>query len=267
MKELMEKLVDGSTDLVIEIVVALVVLTIGLKLIKMIERLLKKEHKFSKVDPSIKSFLISFATISLKVMLLLIILHILGIPTASVITVFGSCALAIGLALQGGLSNIAGGIMLLIFKPFKIDDYIKVSSDEGFVKNISLFYTTINTYDNRVIQLPNGSLSNSNIINYTALDSRRVDIEINVSYSTKIEKVKELVEKVVENHELIIKDKPHTVRLEEMASSSLMFKLKVWTKTENYWDVYYDLQESIKEIFDKNKVEIPFNQLDVHINK
>ena len=173
----------------------------------------------------------------------------------------------IGLALQGGLSNIAGGLMILIFKPFKVGDYIQTQGLEGTVKSITMFYTTITTIDNKVIQLPNGNLSNSNIVNFSYNKNRRVDLEISVSYNTDIEKVKKVINKIIENHELILQEEEKLIRLKTHADSALIFTLRVWTKTENYWSVYFDLMESIKKEFDKNKIEIPYKQIDVHLDK
>ena len=186
---------------------------------------------------------------------------------ASLITVVGSCAVAIGLALQGGLSNIAGGLMLLIFKPFKVGDYISSNGLEGFVKSITMFYTTILTTDNKTIQLPNGTLSNSSITNYSANEKRRVDINLSVAYDSDIDKVKKVVNSVIEKHELILQDEDKFIRLKTHGESSLGFVLRVWVKTEDYWTVYFDLMETIKKEFDKNGIQIPYNQFDVHMIK
>lgn len=267
MEKFLEKLVDGCIDISAKLLLAVVILAIGSKIIKIVENNLRKENKLKHLDASVKGFLISFISITSKIVLFIAILHILGVPTASIITVFGSCAVAIGLALQGGLSNIAGGLMILIFKPFKVGDYIEVSGKEGTVKSITMFYTTITTFDNKLIQLPNGSLSNSNITNYTANKKRRVDIDISVSYSSDIDKVKKVINELISKNELVLKEENNYVKLSKHDDSALVFAVRVWTKTENYWDLYFDLMESIKKTLDKNKIEIPFPQMDVHINK
>ena len=184
---------------------------------------------------------------------------------ASLVTIIGSCAVAIGLALQGGLSNIAGGLMILIFKPFKVGDFISTNGYEGTVKSITMFYTTIVTIDNRSVQLPNGNLSNSNIVNLTSNKERRVDIDLSVSYNSDIEKVKKVVNKVMDNHKLILQDKEKFIRLNKHEESALIFTLRAWVNTSDYWTVYFDLMEEIKNEFDKNNIEIPYNQLDVHM--
>ena len=267
MEKFLEKLVDGCIDISAKLLLAVVILAIGSKIIKIVENNLRKENKLKHLDASVKGFLISFISITSKIVLFIAILHILGVPTASIITVFGSCAVAIGLALQGGLSNIAGGLMILIFKPFKVGDYIEVSGKEGTVKSITMFYTTITTFDNKLIQLPNGSLSNSNITNYTANKKRRADIDISVSYSSDIDKVKKVINELISKNELVLQEENNYVKLSKHDDSALVFAVRVWTKTENYWDLYFDLMESIKKTLDKNKIEIPFPQMDVHINK
>ena len=256
MEKFLDKLVEGSIDISAKLIIAVIVLAIGSKIIKAIESNLRKENKLKHLDASVKGFLVSFISITSKIVLFIVVLHILG-----------SCAVAIGLALQGGLSNIAGGLMILIFKPFKVGDYIEVNDKEGTVKSITMFYTTITTFDNKVIQLPNGNLSNSNITNYTANKKRRIDIDISVSYDSNIDKVKKIITEILSKNELILQEENNFVRLSKHADSALVFAVKAWTKTENYWDVYFDLMEDIKKVLDKNKIEIPFPQMDVHINK
>ena len=251
MEDIIKNLSQKSVDFGLKIIAGLVVLIIGFKIINVIEKKLKKKN-LSKIDQSVKTFIISFMTIALKVLLIVVFLSVIGVPMASLITVVGSCAVAIGLALQGGLSNIAGGLMILIFKPFKVGDYINTCGFEGTVKSITMFYTVITTVDNKIIQLPNGNLSNNNIINYSANPERRVDIDLSVSYNSDIDKVKKIVNKVIDSHELILQDKDKTIRLKTHADSALVFTLRVWVNTPDYWTVYFDLMETIKNEFDKN---------------
>ena len=262
--ESLEKLLNKAFDLGIQLLIALLVVAIGLKLIKMLEKKLKKENKFTKLDSSVKVFVISILSISLKALLLVVAASIIGIPTTSFITIIGSAGVAVGLALQGGLSNLAGGIMLLIFKPFKVGDYIESEGREGSVKAITMFYTVVTTPDNKEIHLPNGNLLNNEIVNYSANDTRRLDLEFNVSYDTKTDKVKKVINEVIDNTEYVLKDKDIIVRILKHSDSSLTYTVKVWVKSENYWTTYFDLQENIKEAFDKNKIEIPYPQLDIH---
>ena len=265
MDNIINNLSNKSVDLVLKLLGALLVLLIGFKIVSVLEKRLKKPGRFAKIDPTVKTFFISFATISIKAIIIIVVLSIVGVPMASIVTLVGSCAVAIGLALQGGLSNIAGSLMILIFKPFKVGDYISTNGMDGTVKAITMFYTTITTVDNRTIQLPNGSLSNSNIINYSANDKRRVDIDLSVSYKSDIEKVKKIINDVINKQELILDEEEKFVRLRFHGESALVFTLRVWVNTPDYWTVYFDLMEQIKNEFDKNHIEIPYNQLDVHM--
>ncbi len=256
-----------GSDFLVKAIISLIIMIVGFRIIAGLENRLKKPHKFNKLDASVKSFIISFITIALKIVLMVIVLSVIGVPMASLVTIVGSCAVAIGLALQGGLSNIAGGLMILIFKPFKVGDYIISNGLEGTVKSITMFYTTITTIDNKVIQLPNANLSNSNIINVSANKTRRVDLDISVSYNSDIDKVKKIIHDILNKHELILQDEDKFVRLKSHAESALVFTVRSWVLSENYWTVYFDLMETIKKEFDKNHIEIPYNQLDVHMIK
>ena len=268
MEKMLEKLIEGGTDLCIKLVISIIILLIGNKIIKVVENMLKKEKKFSKLeDPSVKSFVISFITISLKLLLFVTVLSIIGIPMTSLITILGSCAVAVGLALQGGLSNLAGGIMLLIFKPFTIGDYIEANGKEGTVKSISLFYTTIVGIDNVVTQLPNGTLSNSNITNYNACKKRMLNITYDVSYDSDIDKVKKVLQEVIDEEDKIIKDDPIRIAVKSHNDSSIGIVFRAWTLTSDYWDVYFRVMENVKKKFDKNGIEIPYPQMDVHMKK
>lgn len=259
-KELLEK----TFDLGIQLIIALLVLLIGFKIINVIEKRLKKEHKMSKLDASVKSFLISLLCIALKVMLFIIAASIIGIPTTSFITILGSAGLAVGLALQGGLSNLAGGVMILIFKPFKVGDFIESGDKQGTVKSITMFYTNLVTPDNKVIHLPNGALSNNTIVNYNSNPIRRLDLEFNVAYDTKIDKVKKVINEVFDKSQYILQDNDRTIRLFKHGDNSLTFVARGWVKSENYWDALFELEEEVKEAFDKNNIVIPYPQLDIH---
>lgn len=267
MEKIIDKILSSSTNFIINLICAILIIVIGLKLVSIIEKSLKKEHRLTKFDVSVKGFIISVVSISLKILVFVSAATILGVPTTSMVTLIGSSALAIGLALQGGLSNLAGGLMILMFKPFKVGDYIESNQNEGTVKNISMFYTTLTTNDNKDVMLPNGNLTNSSVVNYTANKKRRIDLNISVSYDSNIEKVKKVINNIISKHDKILKDEANDVRLCEHADSALIFTVRAWTKTEDYLSVKFDLLEEIKEAFDKNKIEIPFPQLDVHNKK
>jgi small conductance mechanosensitive channel len=174
---------------------------------------------------------------------------------------------AVGLALQGALSNFAGGLMILIFKPFKVGDFIENGAVMGTVKDITIIYTILHTVDNKVVTIPNGTLTNSNVINYSALPSRRVDIKFSAGYHDDIEKVKSVLMGVAEAHEKVLKDPAPFVRLTAQGSSSLDYTFRVWCAGPDYWDVYFDMMERVKMAFDENGISIPFQQVDVHMDK
>jgi len=259
-----KNLLEKAFDLGIQVIIALIILLIGFKIIKIIEKNLKKENKLSKIDKSVKTFLISILSISLKIILLLIAASIVGIPTTSFITLLGTAGVAIGLALQGGLSNLAGGVMILMFKPFKVGDFIETNGSIGTVKSITMFYTNLTTLDNKEIHLPNGALTNNTIINYSANPERRLDLEFNVSYDSEIDKVKKVINDVIKESKYALKDKTHVVNLRKHADSSLTFDAKIWIDGNTYWDALYYFEEEIKKAFDKNNIEIPYPQLDIH---
>ncbi len=265
MEDTLKKLLDILINSGVKILQALIILWVGSKLIKLLIKGLRKGRLFNKMERSLQSFLISFITASLKIILFISIASFLGVPMTSLITVLGSAAVAIGLALQGGLSNLAGGVIILFFKPFQVGDYIDTHADSGTVTDISLFYTTLQTVDNRVVMLPNGNLVNNPVINYSKLEERRVDLTIAVDYATDIDKVKQVIIETALQDERIIKEKDIFVRLNEMADSSLNFVVRVWVKSENYWPVSFDLKENIKKALDKNNISIPFPQMDVHV--
>ncbi len=267
MKEILNNLKNSSFEFLINLIIAVIIIVVGFKLIKFLEKYLRKEHKFSKMDPTAKGFIISIVSIALKILLFIVAATIVGIPTTSLITLIGSSALAIGLALQGGLSNLAGGLMILIFKPFKDGDYIECNGKEGTVKSINMFYTTLTTVDNKILELPNGNLSNSNITNYSQNPLRRVDLELSTSYNTKIDKTKNVLNEVIKNNKYVIKDSNNVVRLLKQGDSALVYTLRAWVKTEDYWNGYFSLIEESKNAFDKNNIEIPYPQIDVHNKK
>lgn len=248
-------------------IVAIIIFAIGRKLINLLVKLLDKSFRKSSMDLGVIKFLNSFIRISLNIVLIVVIAGFVGLETTSLATIIGSAGLAIGLSLQGSLSNFAGGVLVLILKPFTIGDYIISGSNEGVVKGIDIFYTRLLTADNRLVVIPNGALSNSPITNVTNQDIRRVDIVIGVDYSEDIGKVKNLLSDIANNYELIEKDKGVDIFVDELASSSVNIGFRVWAKTENYWKVKWDMNENIKYEFDKAGISIPFDQLDVSIKK
>ncbi len=256
-------------DFLVSVVVALVLLIVGKIIIKYILKLCKKFFEKAKIELSIQKFLDSLLKIVLYVVLVIIICDQVGIDTASFIAVLGTLGVTVGLALQGSLSNFAGGVLILLLKPFRVGDYIidNGSGREGTVDRIDLFYTKLITPDNKAISIPNGSLSNSAITNVTEFDKRRVDLSFGIGYADDIEKAKQLMLAEANKEDAVLKDMDIAVVVTELAASQVTIALRVWCKTEDYWGVYSRLMENVKKSLDDNGVEIPFNQLQVHIKK
>jgi len=267
LENVLNKLGDIGVNAGMKLLYAIIVLVVGLKLVKFAMRLLKKSRLFNKMDKSLASFLLSFVKIALYILLGVTIASMLGVPLTSMITVLGSAGLAIGLALQGGLSNIAGGIIILLFKPFKVGDFIDTHADSGTVKGISLFYTTLVTPDNKVISIPNGNLANQATVNYSKETTRRLDIDVSVSYKNDINEVKKILSGILSKEKRILTDKDVFVALTNYLDSGMTYTIRVWVNSGDYFNVKFDLLEKIKEQFDSKNIEIPYNQLDVHIKE
>ncbi|MBV1759288.1 MAG: mechanosensitive ion channel [Dethiosulfatibacter sp.] len=246
---------------------ALIIFIVGKYIIGILIKQLSKMLQKKSVDPMLQGFSISIIKILLLFVLILAILRTFGFETTSLIAVLGAASLAVGLALQGNLSNFASGIMLVALKPFKIGDYTEAGGVSGTITEIGIFYSTLKTVDNKKIMVPNSSITSSTITNFTAYAERRVDLKIGVSYDSDIEHVKKAIREVIDAHELILADKPIFVRMGEMADSSINFTVRVWTYTENYWDVFFDLNENIKKKFDEEDILIPYPHVTVAIEK
>ncbi|NLC16542.1 MAG: mechanosensitive ion channel [Clostridiales bacterium] len=244
---------------------AFLLLIAGWFVIKYFTKWITSLKGFKKLDIGAQSFLKSLLSVGLKVILFISIIGVLGVPLTSILTVLASAGLAIGLALQGALSNFAGGFMILIFKPFKAGDYINNGANEGTVESINVFYTKLLTIDNKLITIPNKSMIDTAIINYTAQDKRRVDLKIRASHEADIDKVKKVLFDIAYNHPLTLKEPLPFVRLYAHLQDSMEYILRVWTLRGDYWPVYFDLMEQIKKEFDKEGITIPYQQISVHI--
>lgn len=264
--EMIDNLVPQIISFAKTIIIVLLVYFIGKKLIKLVLKLLDKSFERTSMEVSVSGFLLALSKVALNILLIVIIIGILGLPTSSLVALVGSAGLAIGLALQGSLSNFAGGVLILIMKPFKVEDYIIVNGIEGNVTSIDIFYTRLLTVDNKLVVIPNGTLSNSSITNVTNEPTRRLDLNISVAYSTDLSKVKEVLISIAEKNDMVIKDKNINVFIDNYAASSIDLGFRVWVLKENYWILKWNIVEEIKFEFDKNGIEIPFNQLDVNIN-
>ena len=254
-------------EFLLNVVIAIALLIVGRIIIKYILKLFKKFFDKVDIEISIEKFLQSIIKVVLHVILAIIICDRVGIDTASFIAVLGTLGVTIGLALQGSLSNFAGGVLIILLKPFRVGDYIidNGSGREGVVQKIDLFYTKLKTGDNKAISIPNGSLSNSAITNVTRYDERRVDIAFGIGYGEDIEKAKKIIMEIATNDEGVLQEPATAVIVSELAASQVTITLRAWCKTENYWDVYFRLNENVKLALDKNGIEIPFNQLQVYV--
>jgi len=264
---IIDKGVDMTMAYLPKVLLALLTLIIGLKVIKWLVRLSDKGMKKKKVDLSLRHFFASLISIGLKVILVISVISMLGVATTSFIAVLGAAGLAIGLALQGSLANFAGGVLILLFKPFEVGHVIDAQGYIGKVQKIQIFNTIMNTPDNKRVIIPNGVLSNGPISNVTVEDTRRVDFAFGIGYDDDIKKASKILTKIAESHKLALKDPAPQIRVKELADSSVNFTVRIWTKTENYWDVYFDVMEEVKMTFDKEGVSIPYPQMDVHMQK
>lgn len=263
--KIIEKLVEFGMSAGVKIVVSAIILIVGFKLIKVLTKSAK--NKGMHMDKSVKSFLLSFLNIALKVMLVVIVAGYLGVPMTSVITLLGSAGLAIGLSLQGSLANLAGGIIIMIFKPFSVGDFISAGSYDGTVSEIGIFYTKLVTGDNRLVVIPNGTISNQSVVNTSAKADRRVDLKFTAAYYADTEDVKKVLLSVAANNEKIYTQPAPSASVSAHLDSAVEYSLKVWCRKEDYWDVHGYLMSEVKREFDKNDIEIPYPHIDVNINK
>ena len=246
---------------------AIIVLFVGFKITKWVAKLIGKSKKFQKIDAGAQSFIKSFLNIVLKALIILTAASIIGVPMTNFVAAIGSIGLAIGLAMQGSLSNVAGGLMILIFHPFRVGNFITANGVSGTVKEITILYTILDTPDNVRIIVPNGELSNATVQNFSVNEIRRCDLEFGVAYNSDMKLVIKLLTDMASSHELILKDKDIFVKVGSYDESQITVKLRAWVNAADYWTVYFDLLDKAKEVFDANGIEIPFPQLDVHFDK
>ena len=253
----------------VKALLSLIYIIVGIRIIKWVSKIIKTSGKFSKLEDGARSFLAGVASALMYIVLFITVAVTLGIPTTSFVAALASVFAAIGLAMQGTLSNFAGGVMILIFKPFKVGDYIVYPSEnvEGTVADITLVYTILRTFDNQEITIPNGALTNSVVKNVTAADKRMVDLKFSVSYDSDVEKVKTILYNIMKEHDKVLKDPAPLARLFEQGESALVFVARAWCGTDDYGTVRFDITEAVKAEFDKNGISIPYPQLDVHLDK
>lgn len=256
-----------GTTVGLKLLLGLVILIVGIWLSKKIVKLLGKGKGFGKLEPSVQSFIKSFVRVILLAVVIASACITWGVPSTSFMTIFTSAGVAIGLALQGALSNFAGGLMILFFKPFKVGDYIIGNGVEGTVKDITIIYTFLVTVDNKVITVPNGSLTNSTVTNCSKMPTRRVDLTISADYSNDIDLVEKTLIEVAQACPLALRDPAPMARLVAHNANSLDYTFRVWVNGADYWDAYFKLLEDVKKAFDEKGISIPFQQLDVCIKK
>lgn len=265
--EILDTVVNWMTSSGIKIVIAVLLLVVSFIIINAVTKSIYKRLQKRKADVTLSRVGTNALRIMLKILVLVCLIGYLGIETASISAVIASIGVGISLAVQGTLSNFAGGVIIIIMRPFKIGDYITSNGVEGTVEDIKLFYTHIVTNDNKAVVIPNGALANNVIVNASAKDTRRVDLLMQVAYGSDVTLVKELIKKVCAENELVFKEPAPFVEFSNMNESSLDFTVRVWCNRPDYWTVNYALIENTKKAFDENGIEVPFKQVDVHIKK
>ena len=266
-QQYIDEYLPGVVAFGLRVVMALVVFFVGSRLIKLLRRIVRRSMERAGADGGVIQFIDSLLKAFLYFVLVMLIASGFGVDTTSVVALVGSAGLAAGLALQGSLANFAGGVLLLMVKPFKVGDYIVQGDLEGTVSEIQMIYTYLLTPDNRKVVIPNGKLADNSLINVTAQEKRRLDIDVGISYTADLKKAKETGRKLLEQEERVLKEEDHLVVVSELADSAVILKLRFWVRPEDYWSTKWDMTEAVKLAFDAEGIEIPFNQVDVHIRE
>lgn len=265
MDALLAKVMEWGTAYGIKVFAAIAIFIIGRWIAKIISKIIRRVMKKSNVDQTLRGFVANMAYIALLAFVVLAALSTLGIQTTSFIAVLGAAGLAIGLALQGSLSNFAAGFLMIIFRPIRVGDYIEGAGTAGTVEEIAIFTTTLVTPDNKTVIIPNASLTSDNIVNWTLKGTRRVDLVMGIGYDDDIDKAKQIMMDVLSKESRILKDPAPQIAMVELADSSVNFVVRPWVNSSDYWGVYMEVTENIKKAFDANGISIPYPQRDVHI--
>ena len=265
----LSKFLSNGLDFFWSVVIALVVWFVGAKVIRFIRKLVRKAMERRDVDKGVTQFTDSMVKYGLYIVLIIVILNVFGIQTSSVAAAVASLGLTAGLALQGSLSNFAGGVLILILKPFKVGDYIieDTHKNEGTVSEISIFYTRLKTLDNKVVVIPNGTLANASLTNVTTSDKRQIDLTFGIGYDDDLKKAKAILLHIAETTEERVKDTDIQIFVRDLAESSVNLGFRIWVPMDDYWKVRWELNERVKLTFDEEGITIPYNQLDVTVNK
>ena len=261
----LKSLIEHSAELGFAIIKAVIVFVVGRMIINLLNKLVKNILIKRNFDPSVKSFVSSLVNVTLTILLIISIVGALGVQTTSFAALLASAGVAVGMALSGNLSNFAGGLIVLLFKPYKVGDFIDYQGQSGTVREIQMFHTILKTTDNKVIYIPNGSLSSGVIFNYSNQQTRRIDWVFGVDYGTDYDHVKQVLETILAKETRILQepDKPF-IALTALADSSVNILVRVWVKSEDYWSVYFDMNKTVYEVFNKEGINFPFPQLTVH---
>ena len=265
-KDMLDSLIEIGSSISISLLMALAILIIGRQLVKLILRLITVALEKSNVEDTVRIFVTNLLNTLLMILVFIAAINQLGIETTSIIAVLGAAGLAIGLALQGSLSNFAAGILIVIYRPYKVGDYIEAGNYAGTVKDIQIFSTVLKTPDNKIVVVPNGSIMNGSIVNYSDQDTRRIDLIIGCSYEDDIDKVRSVLEDIIKKEKRVLKDPKPQIAVTELADSSVNFIFRPWVKRVDYLPVYYSLLEEVKKRFDKEGISIRYPQSDVHIH-
>lgn len=263
----LQQLPDKALRFGMRVVMALVFFLIGMQIIKLVRRIVRRSLKKGNADTGVMQFLDSFIRAAMYIILIFMIASGFGLDAASVVALLGSAGVAIGLAVQGSLANFAGGVLILLLKPFRVDDYIRVDSEghEGTVREIQLFYTKLATPDNHVVIIPNGTLANTSILNTSMLGERRMDIPVGISYDADIRRAREVILQVLEADAAVLKEKERNVFVQELGDSSVNLNVRCFALNEDYWECRWRITEQIKYALDEAGITIPYPQMDVHV--
>lgn len=262
---LFERALEHFKNALPSLVMAVIILLIGIIAARLISGVLKRTLKKSNIDDAARSFLVSLIKIVLYIIVVIMALSLLNVPMSSIITIFGAAGLAVSLALQNCLSNLCGGFIILFSKPFSAGDLVEVNDSLGYVRSISILYTKIETFNGRMIYIPNGKVSDAKIVNYTSTPERRIDITVDIGYDEDFKRARSLILEALSGNEVFLKYPEPVVRMTAHGESAITLDVKVFVLNENYEGARYDLLELIKEKFDENDIEIPYKQIDVHI--
>ena len=261
------KAVELAMTYLPKLALAIVTLIIGLWIVKAIVGAIGRTMENRGVDPSLQPFLRNLISTLLKIMLVISVAGMIGIQMTSFIAILGAAGLAVGMALSGTLQNFAGGVMILIFKPFKVGDFVEAQGFAGVIKEIQIFNTIMKTGDNKTVIIPNAPLSSGAMVNYSTEPQRRVDMTFGIGYGDDIDQAKSVIKRLIDADSRILKDPASMVAVKELADSSVNFVVRVWVKAADYWGVFFDMQETVKKEFDKENISIPYPQMDVHSDK